>query len=172
VKSVAPGNVVAVDLLRPTFVPEADLRFLRLQVMHRDVIDLEQQRSSVSQAAGDQILHDLLLAVDGHPFVHQGLEIDAMEVAVDADVDPPMQHALALQALAYSYISKQVGSPMLDQSRADSVLDIIAAAIFDDDRFNALQMQQSCQHQTGRPCSDNSNLSAHDWLSANSSLSL
>jgi hypothetical protein len=140
--------------------------------MDRDVVDLEQQWPSVSQSAGNQILHDLLLAVDGNALVHQCLEIDAVEIAVDADVDSPMQHALPLQAFTYSYISEQVGGPMLDQSRADSVFDIIAAAIFDDDRVNALQMQEPCQHKTGRPCSDDSNLGAHEWLSANSSLSL
>ena len=67
-----------------------------------------------------------------------------------------------LHALADADVDQQIGGPMLDQAGADAVLDIVAAAILDDDRLDALQMQQPRQHQAGRPRSDNSDLRAHD----------
>jgi len=50
---------------------------------------------------------------------------------------------------------------MLDQPGADAVLDVIAAAILNDDGLDAGEMQQPRQHQAGRPCSDNADLRAH-----------
>ena len=132
-KAIATGNVIAIDLLRTAVVLEADLRFLRLQVMNGDVVDLEQQRPVVGQTAFDQIFHNFLLPIDGDPLVHQRLEIDPLQIPVDADIDAPMQHALVLQTLAHSYIGEQIGGPMLDQPRANPVFDIFAAAIFDND---------------------------------------
>ena len=52
-----------------------------------------------------------------------------------------------LHARADADLGQQIGGPMLDQSGADAVFDVIAAAIFDDDRLDALQVQQPRQHQ-------------------------
>ena len=110
--------------------------------MDADVVDLEQQRPAVGEPALNQILHHLLLAVNGDALVHQRLEIDAVQVAVDADIDAPMQHAFALHALADANIAEEIGGPMLDQAGANAVFDVVAAAIFDDDRLDALQVQK------------------------------
>jgi len=55
----------------------------------------------------------------------------------------------------------QIGGPVLDQPGADAVLDVVAAAVLDDDRGNAGKVQQPPQHQPGRPGPDNSDLRAH-----------
>ncbi len=47
-----------------------------------------------AQPLRDQILHHLLLAVDGDALADQLLEIDAVQLAVDADIDAPVQHRL------------------------------------------------------------------------------
>ena len=50
---------------------------------------------------------------------------------------------------------------MLDQAGADAVLDIVAAAVLDDDGFDAGEMQQMRQHRPGGPGSDDADLGAH-----------
>ncbi len=129
--------------------------------MHADAVGFEQQRPAVSQPSLHQILHDFLLAVDGDALVDQRLEIDAAQVAIDADINAPMQDAFALHPFADADVGQKIGGPVLDQSGADAVLDVIAAAVFEDDRFDAGEMQQPRQHQPGRPCSDNADLRAH-----------
>ena len=134
--------------------------------MDADAVDLEQQRPAIGKSALHQILHHLLLAVDGDALVDQRLEIDAVQVAIDADIDAPVQVcAFGFHALADAHLGQQIGGPMLDQSGADAVLDVIAAAIFDDDRLDAGEVQQPRQHQPGRPCSDNADLRAHALVS-------
>ena len=166
VEAVAAGDEVAFDLLRPALMREADLRPLRRQLMHADAVDLEQQRPAVDQSLRHQILHHLLLAVDGDEFADQRLEFDAVQFAIDADIDAAVALTLALHARADADIDQKFGGPMLDQPGADAVLDVIAAAVLDDDGFDALQMQQPRQHQAGRPGSDNSDLSSHSTLPA------
>ena len=70
---VAAGDEIAVDLLRPALVREADLRPLRCQIVDADAIDLEQQRPAVGEPPRHQILHHLLLAVDGDALVRSAL---------------------------------------------------------------------------------------------------
>ncbi len=106
---------------------------MRFQVVDSDGIDLEHQCPPISEAAFNQVFYNLLLAVNRDTLVHQRLEIEAVKIAVDPDIDAPMQHALALHALADSHIGKQVGGPMFYQPGADAIFDIVATAILDDD---------------------------------------
>ena len=160
-KAVAPGDKIAVDLFGLALVREADLRPLRCQVANADTIDLEQQRPAVGKPAHDQVLHHFLLSVDGHALVDQGFEIDAVQAAIDADIDAPVQQAFGLHPLPDPDLCQQVGGPMFDQPGADAVLDVVAATVFDDDRFDAGKMQQPRQHQPGRARSNNADLRAH-----------
>ena len=75
---------------------------------------------------------------------------------------PQCRHAFALHPLADADVDQKIDGPVLDQSGTDTVLDVVAAAVFDDDRFNAGEMQQPRQHQAGRPRADNSDLRAHE----------
>ena len=67
-----------------------------------------------------------------------------------------------LHARADAGLHQQIGGPMLDQAGANAILDVVAAAIFDDDRLNALQMQQAGEHQTCGPRPDNADLRPHE----------
>ena len=129
--------------------------------MDADTVDLEQQRPAIGEPALHQILHHFLLAVDGDALVHQRLEIDTVQLAIDADIDAVVENAFAFHALADAQLGQQIGGPMLDQAGADAVLDVIAAAVLDDDGLDAGKMQQPRQHQPGRPCSDNADLRTH-----------
>ncbi len=78
---------------------------------------------------------------------------------------PVVQNAFALHARADAGIDQQIGGPMLDQPGANTVLDVIAAAVLDDDAIDAGKMQKPRQHQARRPRSDDADLSAHVLLS-------
>jgi hypothetical protein len=132
-KSVTAGDEVAADFLLAAILPESDPGQLAGQVMDAHVTHFEQQRAAVDETAFDQILYDLLLAVDGDTLVHQFLEVDAVQIAVDADIDAPMQHAFPLHPFADTKVSEQVRRPMLDQAGANSIFDVIAAAVLNDD---------------------------------------
>jgi hypothetical protein len=115
------------------FVAEPDLGLLPSQVMDAHVAHLKQQRTAVSEAALDQILHHLLLPVNGDTLVHERPEIDAVQVTVDADIDAPMQHAFPLQPFANTKVGEKVRRPMLDQARPNTIFNVVAAAVLDDD---------------------------------------
>jgi hypothetical protein len=53
-----------------------------------------------------------------------------------------MQHAFPLQPFANTKVGEKVRRPMLDQARPYTIFDIVAAAVLDDDRFNALQVEK------------------------------
>ena len=97
------------------------------------MVDFEQQRSAAGEPLLNQILHNLLLAVNGDALVYQRLEIDTVQIAVDANVYTPMQHPLALHAIAYSHIAEEIGGPVFDQAGSNAIFDVVAAAIFDND---------------------------------------
>ena len=53
-----------------------------------------------------------------------------------------MQHAFTLHACAGTNVDQKIGGPMLDEPGTNAVFDVVAAAIFDNDRLNALQVQK------------------------------
>ena len=137
-----------------------------LEVMNGDVGRLEQDLPAIGESARNQVLDHLLLAVDGDALPDQLLEIDVVQRAVEAEVDAVVEQALALQPLADAGIDQEVARPVLDQPGADAALDIGAAAVLQDDRLDAFEMQEMRQHQPGRPGTDDPHLRSHPSLSA------
>ena len=66
-----------------------------------------------------------------------------------------------MHALADADIDQEIGGPVLDQPGADAVVDILFAAVLDDDGIDALQVQEPRQHQARRPRPDDTDLCAH-----------
>ncbi len=60
-----------------------------------------------------------------------------MGLAVEAEIIAVVEHGLALHAVADAGFGQHVGRPLLDQAGADALLDIVAAAVLDDDRVDA-----------------------------------
>src|SRR5512139_666054 len=164
VKAVAACDEITTDLVLAAFAREPDFRLIAGQVVDSDITDLEQQGSAIREAAFDEVLHDLLLAVDGDALVHQRFEVDAMQITVNADIDAPMQHALALHPFADPQLGEQIRRPVFNQARANSIFNVIAAAILDDDRVDTLQPEESRKHEASRACSDDSDLRPHDGV--------
>ncbi len=164
-EAVTAGNEVALDFLRIALVGKPDLRPLGIEVVHGHAVDLEQQRAVVGAPLRDQVPHNFLLAVDGDALVHQLLEVEPVNVAVDADIDAPMWRAFALHARADADFRQQIGRPMLHQAGANAVVDVPFAAVLDDDGLDALQVKKPRQHQAGGARSDDADLGAHIVLS-------
>ena len=160
-KTIAAADEVARQLLVPAVVPEPDLRGLAGEVMDADVGRLEQDLAAIGEPPVDQILHHLLLAIDGHALADELAEIDVVQGPAEAEIDAVVEHAFALHARARADLHQEVARPLLDQSGADATLDIVTAAVLQHDRLDARQMQEMRQHQPGRPCPDNTDLRAH-----------
>ena len=84
-----------------------------------------------------------------------------MQRATKAEVNAVVRHALALHTLADPGLDQKITRPLLDEAGADAVLDVIAAAVFENDGFDAREMQEVREHQSGGPCPDDADLRAH-----------
>ena len=76
-----------------------DARALALEVVERDVLDLEEQRAAALQARGDQVLDDLGLAVDHDRLAGQLVEGDPVALAARLQLDARVDEPLAAHAL-------------------------------------------------------------------------
>src|SRR5262249_49160803 len=161
VKAVATADEVAGELRLLTVVPEANFRRAAAKVVDAHVARLEQNLAAVGEPPRDQVLHHLLLAVDGHALADELAEIDVVQGAAEGKIDAVVEHALALHARADARFHQEVARPLLDQAGADAALDIVAAAVFQDDAVHALEMEEMRQHQPGGPGADDTDLRAH-----------
>ena len=55
----------------------------------------------------------------------------------------------------------QINGALLQHAGANALFDIVAAAIFEDDGIDALEVEKMRQNQTGGSCADDSDLRAH-----------
>ena len=163
-KTVAAADEVAGDLLGFAVVPEGDARRRPGDVVNGDVGGLEQDLSAIRKSARNKILDHLLLAVDGDALPDQLDEIDVVQRAVEAEVEPVVEQALALHPLADAGLDQQIARPVFDQAGADAAFDVGAAAVLQNDGIDALKMQEMRQHQPGRPGADDPHLRSHPSL--------
>src|SRR5262245_10046284 len=161
VKTVAAADEVAAELFLLAVVPEANFRRAAAEIVHAHVARLEQNLSAIGKPPRDQVLHHLLLAVDGHALADELAEIDVVQRAAEGKIDPVVEHAFALHARADAGFDQEVARPLLDQAGADAALDIVAAAVFQDDAVHALEVEKMRQHQPGGPGADDTDLRAH-----------
>ena len=73
-------------------------------------------------------------------------EVELVRFAVEGNENAIMHHGFALQARADAGVDEHLRDPILHQPCAHAVLAIVAAAVFDDDGFDAGKMQQMRQH--------------------------
>src|SRR5262249_23204549 len=131
------------------------------EIVHAHVLDLEQYLATVGEAAGNEILHDFLLAINGYTLADQLAKIDVMQRAAEAEADAVMRQPFPLHALANADLDQKIARPLLDQAGADAALDVIATAVLQDDRVDACKVQKMREHQPCRSRADDSNLCAH-----------
>src|SRR5207245_699458 len=90
----------------------------------------------------------------------------AVELQLDALVDDP----LALHALADPRLAQEIGGALLEHARPYALLDVLAAAVLEDDGVDALEVQQVRERQPGRAGADDPDLRAHQPSAASSSV--
>src|SRR5207245_1923300 len=98
VEAVAAGDHVAVEPLLRTLVLETDVWRLGVEVVDAHVRDLEQERQAAREPVGDQILHDLRLAVDDDAAAAGELaQRDVVTLARELEVDAVMDDVFPAQ---------------------------------------------------------------------------
>ena len=131
----------------------------RLEAGERDVVDLEQQRPPGLEAGGDQILDDLLLAVDGdvRPPVSEGKSIRWRSPSNCSSM-PSWTSPSRPSRSPTPDLAQQVDRPLLEHARADPLLDVLAAAASSTTESMPSQVQQVREDEPGRPGADDADL--------------
>src|SRR3982074_338585 len=131
----------------------SDDRFVSICAAYPGPLRLEKNRGTRRKPRCDQVLDHLLLAVNDNAASGKIHEVDVVPAALELQVDAPVYQALAVHAFAHTTISQKLGRPVLEHSGADAALDVFAAPVLEDDRFDAGTLQKVCQHQPCRSCS-------------------
>jgi hypothetical protein len=111
VEAVAAGHEVAVQLVLGPRVGEADDRGIGRDALGTHVGHLETDGAAGLEARRDQVLHDLLVAVDGDALSGQLREVDALALAVELQDDPVVHGAFGQHAPAHTAVAQQVDRP-------------------------------------------------------------
>ena len=94
----------------------------------------------------DEVLDHFLLAIHGDRAPARELgHVDSMSGTNKTQLDAVMNQALVAQAVPDARLCEQVDRALLQNSSADTVLDIITTATLDDDGIHALPVQQMRQ---------------------------
>ena len=166
-EAVAAGDHVALELLRDAVVHEANPRAFRLEVVHGHVVHLEKERQSALEPGGDQVLHDLGLAVDhDRASVCELAERNVVALAVELEVDPVVDDPLAIHARAHACVAQQLDRSLLEHAGANPVLDVVAVAVLEHDRLDAGHLEQAREHETRGTGADDPDLCPHSPSSA------
>ena len=131
-------------------VGEADPRAVGVDVLGRDVGDLEQQRRAAVQLRLDQVLGDLGLAVDPDRAAAQRREVQLVPGARVLQVDAAVLEALAVQPVADAGVDERVDGVLLEDAGADAGLDVVPRPVLQDDVVDALQ-RAGAATAAGRP---------------------
>ena len=123
---------------------------LRLELVHRDVVDLELDRPAGLDPRRDQVLHDLLLPVDRDVTARELAQVDAVTGALELELEPVVGEPLLVQACADADLGQQLDGPVLEDARAHAALDVLPAAGLEHDGVDPLQVEELRQHETGR----------------------
>jgi hypothetical protein len=78
--------------------------------------------------------------------------------AGELQLDPLVDEPFATQAIAYAHLGEQVDRPLLEHAGADSLLDVLAAPVLEDDGIDALEVQEVRQHESGGTGTDDPDL--------------
>jgi hypothetical protein len=122
----------------------------------------EQDLSSGAEARRDQIFDHFLLRIDGDGLAAgQIRQIDAVAGAAEAELDTSVHKTFSSQAIADAGLSEQVDGPLFENTGADALFGVFAAATFEDDGFNSLQVEQVRKRQSGGACTNDAYLCSH-----------
>ena len=97
------------------------------------------------------------------------VEGDPVALAAEAKLHAVVHEALALQALAHPHLDEQVDRALLEHAGADPSLHVLAVAVLEDDRLDALEVEEVPEHEARRPRADDPDLRVDDVRCAHAS---
>src|SRR6185436_2393403 len=86
-------------------------------------------------------------------------------LAVEAQLDAVVDEALAVEPVGEPGVVEELDGALLEDARADAVLDVLAAARLEHDRVDSLEVEEVRKQQPGRLGPDDSDLCPHLCLS-------
>ena len=142
---------------------EADLGAWPVEPVDAEALGFESDRAAGREPGRDQVLHDLVLAVDRDRLAAgQPGEVDPVAPAGEGDLEPLVDQALARHPRAEPELVQQVDGALLEHARPDPGLDVVPAVALEHDRIDALPLQQMRQQQARRARADDADLGVHD----------
>ncbi len=135
--------------------------------MHAHVGASKWSGRPVASARLDQILHHFALAVDrDRPATRQLGHVDVVPLSSESEVEAVVAQAFAPEPRAHADLVQQIDRALFEHAGAHAFDHIVAVAVLEDDRIDALQVQQLPQQQPRRPGADDADLGARAWSSA------
>jgi hypothetical protein len=127
--------------------------------VHADGFGFEEDLSTRVEPGGYEILHDLVLAVHrDRPPAGELVHIDAVALPAETQFDPVVDHPFLLHPITDTRVGQHVNRVLLEHARPDSVFDVVAAAVLEHDRLDALKVQEVREHQPRGSCPHDPNL--------------
>ena len=123
-------------------VAERHSRTVAVEVVDAHVRDVEEQRKSGRQPSSDEVLDHFLLPVDRDGRAGQLGEVDAVRAVVEPQRGAVVHEPFSREPLADAHLVQEVDGWLFQHSGADAMFDVVAAAGLEDDRLDALQVQQ------------------------------
>jgi hypothetical protein len=161
VEAVAAGDVVALQPLFGAVLAPGDVRVVAVDVVRLHGLGFENDVQAARGRTFEQVVHDLLLAVDGDRSTGQFAHVDAENLAVQGDVGAFMHQPLRVHARTQAEAVQQIDRHPFEHAGAYAPLHILARAVFENDGVDTGAMQEMPQKQSGRAAADDGDLCAH-----------
>jgi hypothetical protein len=142
VKTVAACNEIAKDLRRFAIVAKSNLRCFGIEVVNSDTFSLKENLAFYSESRCDKVFHNFLLGIDRDTAPRQGIEIDAMPLPSETNLNAVMNQAFPLHSLANAHFHQKVDSALLQDAGSYSLLAVLPTTSFDHNRMNSLSVQE------------------------------
>jgi len=137
----------------------SDLWPRAIEVMHADVFNFEQHPAASCDAGIIQVFQNFVLRVNRDSFsIGELPKINSVTAAPEAQLDPMVNQAFGFYPLANPHLGEQIDRSLLQHAGTDTLLRILAAAIFNDDGVNPLQISKVREHEASRPGANNPDL--------------
>src|ERR1700761_9582936 len=124
-KAIAPRDVVTTNLIHVSALVHTD-QGAAIDIAERHVAAFETHIRPISHTTGDEIPHYLMLSIDGHVLACEFYEGDAVQLAIQAQINAAMPQTFAVEAFAQTQVPQHLNARVFEHTGADSFLAIIA----------------------------------------------
>src|SRR5579884_4245435 len=141
-RTITSRNEIALQFYLLLLMGKANKRLRGRDIKQLDILDTEQNGSTLRKASRDAILQYFMLRInhDGAT-TGQFIEVNAMALSIKAQFDAVMNKANTIHTLAQAQFIHQIDRPLLENACANGRFDIFPAPAFQHDRVYALPRQ-------------------------------